>query len=133
MDKTELAQKHPDLLASIEADAKQSALQEAAKKTEAAVNEAVANTLAIMETAFGKETTDRVRSLVAIGMTPAQLEAAAKAFGQPAAMNSASSASGMDAQKQMLEAIKNATPGAVSANAPAGDEVSAFIARVGAM
>ena len=133
MDKTELAQKHPDLLASIEADAKQSALQEAAKKTEAAVNEAVANTLAIMETACGKETTDRVRSLVATGMTPAQLEAAAKAFGQPAAMNSAPSGSGMDAQKQMLEAIKNATPGAVSANAPAGDEASAFIARVGAM
>ncbi len=133
MDKTELAQKHPDLLASIEADAKQSALQEAAKKTEAAVNEAVANTLAIMETACGKEATDKVRSLVATGMTPAQLEAAAKAFGSTVTMNSAPSGSGTEAQKQMLEAIKNATPGAVSANAPASDEASAFIARVGNM
>lgn len=129
MDKTELAQKHPDLLASIEADARQAALQEADKKTEAAVNEAVANTLAIMETACGKEAADKVRSLVATGMTPAQLEAAARAFGS--AVNPAPS--GADTRKQMLEAIKNASPGAVSATAPATDEISAFIARVGAM
>lgn len=133
MDKTELAQKHPDLLASIEADAKQQALSEAAKKTEAAVNEAVANTLAIMETACGKETTDKVRSLVATGMTPAQLEAAAKAFQSPAVGSPAPTQSESSAQKQMLDAIKQATPNAVSANAETQDELAAFIKRVGAM
>lgn len=133
MDKTELAQKHPELLASIEADAKQAALQDASKKTEAAVNEAVANTLAIMETACGKEATDKVRALVATGMTPAQLEAAAKAFGSCQHPQDAPSNAGADAHKQMLEAIKQATPGAVSATAPAEDEAAAFIQRVGAM
>ncbi len=129
MDKTELAQKHPELLASIEADAKQAALQDAAQKTEAAVNEAVANTLAIMETAVGKEAADKVRALVATGMTPAQLEAAARAFGG----SGTPSNTGADTRKQILDAIKQATPGAVSANAPAQDEVAAFIQRVGAM
>ena len=129
MDKTELAQKHPDLLASIEADAKQSALQEFAKKSETAVSDAVANTLAIMETACGKEAADKVRSLVATGMTVAQLEAASKIF---ATTNNAD-ASNAAVNKQMLEAIKNATPGAVSANAPSVDEAEAFIKRVGAM
>lgn len=133
MDKTELAQKHPELLASIEADAKQSAMQEAAKNTEAAVNEAVANTLAIMETAVGKETADKVRSLVATGMTPAQLQAAAKAFGGCSQPPKDLANAGTDTQKQMLEAIKQATPGAVSANAPVEDEAVAFIQRVGAM
>jgi signal peptide peptidase SppA len=133
MDKTELAQKHPELLTSIEADAKQAALQEASKKNEAAVNEAVANTLAIMETACGKEATDKVRALVATGMTPAQLEAAAKAFGSCQHPQDAPSNAGADAHKQMLEAIKQATPGAVSATAPAEDEAAAFIQRVGAM
>ena len=131
MDKTELAQQHPDLLASIEADARQAALQDAAKKTEAAVNEAVANTLAIMETAVGKEATDKVRALVATGMTPAQLEAAARALG--GSVQAQPSNAGADTQKQMLDAIKQATPGAVSANAPAQDETAAFIKRVGAM
>lgn len=133
MDKTELAQKHPELLASIEADAKQSAMQEAAKNTEAAVNEAVANTLAIMETAVGKETADKVRSLVATGMTPAQLQALAKAFGGCSQPPKDLANAGTDTQKQMLEAIKQATPGAVSANAPVEDEAVAFIQRVGAM
>ncbi len=133
MDKSELAQKHPELLASIEADAKQAALQEASKKNEAAVNEAVANTLAIMETACGKEATDKVRALVATDMTPAQLEAAAKAFGSCQHPQDAPSNAGADAHKQMLEAIKQATPGAVSATAPAEDEAAAFIQRVGAM
>lgn len=133
MDKTELAQKHPELLASIEADAKQAALQDAARKTETAVNEAVANTLAIMETAVGSEAADKVRALVATGMTPAQLEAAAKAFGGCSQPQNALPNAGTDTQKQMLEAIKQATPGAVSANAPAEDEAAAFIKRVGAM
>lgn len=125
MDKTELAQKHPDLLASIEADAKNAALAESAQKTDAAVKEAVANALAIMETACGKEAADKVRALVATGMTPAQLQAAAQAFSSQHAAPAPNA--------QMLEAIKSATPAAVSANAPAPDEASAFIQRVGAM
>lgn len=132
MDKTELAQKHPELLASIEEEAKSAALQDAAKNTENAVKEAVSNTLAIMETACGKEAADKVRALVATGMTPAQMEAVAKVF-PVYSQNNPRSNGEADTQKQMLEAIKQATPGAVSANAPAEDEAAAFIKRVGAM
>lgn len=128
MDKTELAQKHPDLLASIEADAKQAALKEAAQKAEDAVSAAVANTIALMQTVCGKETADKVRALVATGMTPAQLEAAAKAFAAPSSANAEAAAG-----RQMLEAIKQATPGPVSAGTQSQDEAAAFIQRVGAM
>lgn len=127
MDKAELAQSHPELLASIEAEAKEAALREAARKTE----DAVAGALSIMETVCGKESADKVRALVAAGMTPAQLEAAAKVFARDASAQRDDEAS---ARARMLEAIKQAAPRAASA-APAAqyDDCAAFIQRVGAM
>lgn len=133
MDKQELAQKHPDLLASIQQEAVQAATADFAAKTEGAVKDAVANTLAIMETACGKEAADKVRQLVETGMTPAQLAAAATVFGsrpQPEKTETESAK-----REEMLEAIKKATPGAVrdGAGVSAEDEVMSAIQRIGKM
>lgn len=130
MDKNELAQKHPDLLASIEREAAQAAKEDVAKITESAVKEAVANTIAIMETACGKEAADKVRNLVACGMTPAQIEAAAKVFGGFAPSKPASETSKQD---EILDTLKKMTPGAVSASTPPLDNEAEFIKRVGAL
>lgn len=130
MDRTELAQKHPDLLASIERDAVEAAGREHAKKTETAVSEAVANTIAIMETACGKETADKVRNLVATGMTPDQLAAAAKVFGTDAPSKPESDAAKRD---EMLNAIKQATPPAVREGVAPEDDANAMIQRIGKM
>ena len=127
MNRTELAAQHPELLASIEADAKEAAMLAAKRENENAIEKAVANTLAMTEIALGKEAADMVRALSATGMTPEQLQAAANIFhvpGSPAP----------DAKNAMLAAIQMATPAAVSGNAASPDDAAAaFIKRVGAM
>ncbi len=134
MDRTELAQKHPDLLASIERDAAQAAVQDQAGKIAAAEQAGVANTLAIMETAISKEAAEKVRALVATGMTPDQLAAAATIFG--AASDRREEPSGEAAKREeMLQAIRQATPGAVRDGAALKpeDEALAAIQRIGKM
>lgn len=126
MEKSEFAQKYPDLLASIEADAKKSALVELDAKVKQASESAVSSTLELMEIACGKEAADKVRALCATGLTPAQLAAASKALAPEAAANSGR-------QAQILNAIKQASPAPLGPDAAPADECAAFISRVGKM
>lgn len=128
MDKAELTKNHPELLAAIQEEATQAALQKAACEKESAVDAAVASVIALVETACGKETGDRVRALVTAGVTPEQLKATAAVLGAPVA------APGAGTSEKILDAIKQATPAPVADGSGAStDDVAAMIARIGAM
>ena len=126
MDRTELAQKHPELLASIEADAKQAAQGEFDARKDEACRAAVENTLSLMEIVCGSETAAKVRALAATGMSPDQLRAAQAAFGAPAP-------AAQNPHGEILAALKQATPAAVSQDQTPENDAAAFIRRVGAM
>lgn len=129
MDKAELFQKYPELVAEIQSDAVSAIKDEHAVKIEAAKKESLEHALALMETACGKENADKVRALAATGMTPEQLAAAANIFGaKPEAKESSK-------REEMLRAIKDATPGAIGAGASIDDrsEAEAAILRIGKM
>lgn len=125
-----LAKEEPELLADIE----QAAIQDQAAKIATARQEAEARTLAIVETACGKDTADKVRALVATGMSPDQLAAAATIFGGASGEKKALSGEAAK-REEMLNAIKQATPGAVRDGASLNpeDEAQAAIQRIGKM
>lgn len=130
MNKQELEQKHPDLLASIERDVIQAHAKETEARLHAARQEGIEDALKIMETACGKETSEKIRKLIATGMTPDQLAAAASFFGKPEAQ-----ANETGKREEMLQAIKAATPAAIREGASLNpqDEAMAAIERIGRM
>lgn len=144
MDKAELAKLHPELLADIQREAADAALagqaQQAEKKADEAASAVLDRALKLMATVCGQEAADKVAALVRTGVTPEQLSAAAQALSmgaQSAAGAQSGGAAGQEAGKnpgaEMLEAIKAATPGAVSANGADKDDVAATIMRIGKM
>lgn len=130
MDKDELAKSHPDLLAAIQREAAEAALKERDKSEAQRAAQATASALALMETACGKETADKVRALMETGVTPEQLKAAAQVLGSAGASRQPSG----DPKADMLEAIKRATPAAVNGGSEVSqDETAALIQRIGGM
>ncbi len=137
MDKAELAKSYPDLLASIEREAAEVALTKQAQELETArkqqADEAVATVMGLMETVCGKESADKVRSLIEANITPAQLQAAAGILGT--APTQQPEGQGNDHKAEILTALKAVTPPAVngdSAQTPQ-DDVQAMIRRIGGM
>ena len=135
MDKNELAKSHPDLLAAIQREAAEAALKERDKSEAQQAAQATASALALMETVCGKETADKVRALMETGVTPEQLKAAARVLGVSAGQPGQNAKdAGKDVKADMLEAIKQATPAAVSdGSGVPQDETAALIQRIGGM
>lgn len=110
MDKAELAEKHPELLAQIQAEARTET--EAALKAghEQQMADSTANIMALLGAAAGKEAAEKVSALAASGITAAQLTALAPLLAAPAADNAGEQAD----RENILTALRGATPGPVN-------------------
>lgn len=107
MDATELAQKHPELLAGIQ----QEAAAQASQKTKTEV-------FALVAAVAGEDTAEKVRKLDAAGVTPAQLAALAPLLGAPKTETPPDpKAPEAAARQQMLDAIASATGGPLASGA----------------
>ena len=135
MDKAELAKCHPDLLAVIEQEAAEAALKRQAEEQKEKEDQAVATVISLMETVCGKDKADKVRALINAGVTPEQLKAAAGVFGIVPGQDETAATSGANTRAEMLSAIKEATPRAVSSESERKDpdDVQAMIQRIGTM
>lgn len=137
MDRNELAQKHPELLAQIEAAARQGWCQSSA------VDEAVAKTRdsynALVSMVAGTEVAAKVAGLAASGLTPEQVQALTPLLSEAKAAGAASPAppanQEADSRQAILNALHAATP-APLASAPlasASDMVQTAIDRISAI
>ena len=130
MDKTELAQSHPELLASIQREAAEAARAEASATLTSALAEekdkAAAAVLGLVEAVCGAEAATKVQSLMATGVTAEQVKAVSGVFGTAHAQ--APEDKEADFKRQMLAAMEKATPGAVQS-----DDVAALISRIGGL
>ncbi|MCL2791087.1 MAG: S49 family peptidase [Desulfobulbus sp.] len=128
MDKVELAAKHPELLAQVQAEAR--AETEVTLKTEYEVKmaEANANTMALLTAVAGKEVADRVVQLSAAGFTAAQLEVIAPMLAAPDVEESGSRA-------DILAALQGATPAPVNTQSlpKKTDRIQAAIDHISAL
>jgi signal peptide peptidase SppA len=134
MDKQELAAKHPELLAQIQAEAKAEALR-AAQKERA---EVLANTLALVKAVAGDDAAAKVERLAGAEFTVAQIAVMqtliapqAKAEEQAAPEAKAES----EGRKEMLELLRKASPAPVNTSvAPkGGDSIKAAIDQISAV
>lgn len=147
MNKEELEKQHPELLASIQAEAVEAAMKAVSKEQMTAgsvaaqqqeTQAAQATVLALLETVYGTETAEKVRNLINAHISPEQLKAAAQVF-MPTAPSSQNLSAQADSsfKMEMLTAIKSATPDAVGTalgNHPVTqDDASAMIDRIGSM
>ncbi|EFL85829.2 signal peptide peptidase SppA, 36K type [Desulfovibrio sp. 3_1_syn3] len=113
MDKKTLAAQHPELLAQIEAEAKESAAKEAAALQQQAVAKAQADTLALVRTLVGEDAEAKIESVLKAGVNPDQLAALAPLF---AAQNTAQPDKGQSSNTEastraaLLAALTAATP-----------------------
>ncbi|MDR0477667.1 MAG: S49 family peptidase [Desulfobulbaceae bacterium] len=139
MDKTELAEKHPELLAQIQAEteARTRAETEATLKAafEQQMNDASANTMALVMAVAGKEAAEKVNALAASGVTAAQLEAIAPLLAAPASNNAGTGAGEGGIRADILAALRGATPGPVNtlATPQKNDRIQAAIDQIAAM
>lgn len=139
MDKTELAQSHPELLATIQREAAEAARAEASATLTAALadekDKATAAVLGLVEAVCGAEAATKVQQLMATGVTAEQVKivwgAVSGVFGT--AHTETPQDKEADFKRQMLAAMEKAAPGAVqSENAPT-DDVAALITRIGGL
>ena len=128
MDRTELAQKYPDLWASIQQDMAAEADRKSAQARSEATETAQAAVLALVETVCGAEAAQKVEALVRTGVTPEQLKAAAAAL-----TPKVQAAPQHDVKSEMLAAMQAATPAPVSAAAIQENDIQATIERIGTM
>ena len=145
MDREELAKKYPDLLASITQEAKNAALAEvntaaaeASQKAKAQIAEekdkAAANMLGVVSAVCGVAAAEKVKALLATGITPEQIQAVTAALAPAQQQKEEPRATSGDAAKAaILAALEKATPGAVQSAPAEADDVSATIARIGGL
>lgn len=113
MDKKTLAAQHPELLAQIEAEAKESAAKEAAALHQQAAAKAQADTLALVRTLVGEDAEAKIESVLKAGVNPDQLAALAPLF---VAQNTAQPDKGQSLNTEastraaLLAALNAATP-----------------------
>jgi signal peptide peptidase SppA len=139
MDKTELAAKHPELLAAIQAEAAEAARKETEGAATAKATAAVENLLALLEETCGKEAADKIRALAGLGLTPEQLKAVRKVM-QPEAGQIEGRAEEESGEKKpgseaILALLMEKTPKALGDGGGKGgtDETIAAITRMGAL
>jgi signal peptide peptidase SppA len=136
MDKTELAAKHPGLLAEVQREAAEAArkdMEETAAKQSAA---AVANLLHLMAEVCGKEAADKISALLACGVTPEQLQAVRKIVEPGQGENKEEARpSGAEANARILSLLMESTPNALAdgGGKPGGDETLAAVKRMAAL
>lgn len=135
MDRAELASKHPELLAQIEAAAKQQGTEEAraaaasaaeasATERQQALKTALADRMSLVTAVAGAEAARKVEALAAAGVTPAQLEALS-------ALSKPKAPAGTQAQQAILAHLVSATPAALNTGTEIrGNEMSAAIDRI---
>ena len=135
MDRAELASKHPELLAQIEAAAKQQGAEEAraaaasaaeasATERQQALKTALADRMSLVTAVAGAEAARKVEALAAAGVTPAQLEALS-------ALSKPKAPAGTQAQQAILAHLVSATPAALNTGTEIrGNEMSAAIDRI---
>lgn len=131
MDKAKLASEHPELLAEIEREA----TANAEAKSKETLTAALANQAALFAAIAGDEMAAKVAALVAAGVTAEQVKAMrAAGFDLPKAeAPKAAEAAESDSRKEVLAALKAATPAPVAANPqnkPTPDDEEAAIAAV---
>ena len=129
MDRAELAQKFPDLWASIQADAATEADRKSAQARAEATEAAQGTVLSLVATVCGAEAAQKVEALVRAGVTPEQLKAAAAAL----APKAQEAPKAHDVKSEMLAAMQAATPAPVSAAAMQENDIRATIERIGKM
>ncbi|MDR2891608.1 MAG: S49 family peptidase [Deltaproteobacteria bacterium] len=133
MDKAELAQKHPDLLAQIQAEVRAEMEEKLQAEFGAQLAASSINTAALVAAVAGKEAAEKVSKLAASGVTAEQLEAIAPMLATPAKEEAGASESGSRAE--ILAAIRTATSGPVNTQtAPKNDDpVKAAVDRISAI
>jgi signal peptide peptidase SppA len=137
MDKDELAEKHPELLAQIQAEARAEAEKALADGHQKQLEAAALNTAALMSIVAGKEAAEQVAKLSAAGFTAKQLEAVASMLAvKPAPESGAKEGAGESAGRaEILAALRGATPAPVAALAkPKNDDsIMATVDRISAI
>jgi signal peptide peptidase SppA len=134
MDKAELAQNHPELLAQIQAEAK----AEAEKATQAAIAASQTNILAMVKVVGGEDISAGVARLAEAGFTAKQIEAMGQFItpqaGAPAPKDGTERTES-ESRKEILALLRNATPGPVNTSvAPkGGDAVQSAIDKISAI
>jgi signal peptide peptidase SppA len=137
MDKKELAEKHPELLAQIQAEARAEAEKALADGHQKQLEAAALNTAALMTIVAGKEAAEQVAKLSAAGFTAKQLEAVAPMLAvKPAPEAGAKEGAGESfGRAEILAALRGATPAPVAALAkPKNDDpIMATVDRISAI
>ena len=133
MDREELEKTYPELTASVREEAaalaRAEALADAENLTRQGAERATATVLALLETVCGADAAGKVRGLLEAGVTPEQLRAVSGLLSQPAAAAPAD-----DFRRDMLAAVRAATPAPVGVNVGAHeDEAAALISRIGGL
>ena len=138
MDKAELSQKHPELLAQIQAEARAEAEKTLAEAHKSQLECVALNTAALVSAVAGKDAAEKVAKLAASGITVAQLEVIALLAAQPApATEAKNNPVGAEAEgrAEILAALRGATTGPLDAQpAPkGGDPIKAMVDRISAV
>lgn len=113
MDKATLAAQHPDLLAQVEAEAKEAAAKEAAAREQQAAAKATSDTLALVRVIAGDEAGAKVESVLKAGINSDQLAALAPLFvAQNAGQSPKESSANQESSSRaaMLAALNAVTP-----------------------
>jgi signal peptide peptidase SppA len=141
MDKEELAKKHPELLARIQAEARAEAETAMKAEHEKALAATAVSTAALVKAVVGDEAAAKVSALAEAGFTAAQIEVLggliAPAFGLivPAPQAAPEANTESEGRKEMLELLRKASPAPVNTSvAPrGGDAVQAAIDQISAV
>ena len=137
MDKAELGQKHPELLAQIQSETR-AEVEKTLSAAHAAELEAITtNTAALVTAVAGKEISEKVTKLAASGVTAAQLEAIAPLLSAPAQDDAGAGDKKSDSRAEILSALKSLTPPPINVQVPAqsktDDPIMAAVARISAI
>ena len=124
MDREELAKKHPELLAQIQAEARAATEKEMAVEQQKRLAATVLNMVALMTAVSGKEAAGKVARLAEAGFTAGQIEAIAPLLAAPAAsgvQEQGEKDAGPDGRAEILAALRKASAGPVNTTvAPGG-------------
>lgn len=121
MDKNKLKAEHPSLYGEIMQEGK----AEAEKGSEERIKAAVENVLGLIGAVADPETATKIKTLHDAGIGASQAEAMKAIFGTAAkAPESSGATADAESRKEILDAIKGATPGAVSGDPKKAAEAS---------
>jgi signal peptide peptidase SppA len=135
MDKEELAKTHPELLAAIQAEAREETERTLAAAQQKQMETVTLNMTALMTAVAGKEAAEQVGKLAAAGFTAAQIEAIAPLLAASAAPTAENAKPESEGRKEVLALLRNATPAPVNTSVASkgGDAIQAAIDKISAI